>query len=115
MMTQKQLYEFVYEKLKTEENLILDMIHPDEDIMFAIDDENFRLYADTGDVTTRVDYIWQLGIERYVCVEGEPPENEIKFKEKWIKEMREVEDYMKYIDELTFFNAGLEKFLMCSF
>ena len=116
MMSQRQLYEFVYEKLKEnlEENEI-SIIHPEENIMFAVDDQNFKLHVNTGDYETDCDYIWQLGIERYVRVTNEPEENEIDFKKKFINEMKQVEDHLKYINEFDFFNDGLNEFLMMTF
>lgn len=115
-MTQHQLYDFVYEKLK--ENLDeneLSIIHSDLDILFEIDKEVFRFYADVVEGEKVVDYIWRVGIDRYVFVENEPEENEKSFKDKWIREMTEVEDYMKYIGEIDFFNDGLNEFLMNTF
>ncbi len=119
-MNQNQLYEFVYEKLKENlEKFELDMIHPDKDIMFSIDNENFRFHSNTGDPKTSIDYIWQIGIERHMFITKADPElredNEKSFKEKWIKEIREVEDYMKFIGEEDFFNDGLNEFLMWTF
>jgi hypothetical protein len=116
MMSQHQLYDFVYEKLS--ENLDrfeVDMIHPDKDIMFSIDKENVRLYIQVGHEKADVDTIWQIGIERYRDVEGEPEENAVAFKEKFIKHMKEVEDHFKHIEELDFFNDGLNEFLMTTF
>ncbi|MBC8427411.1 MAG: hypothetical protein H8D97_00820 [Proteobacteria bacterium] len=118
MMTQKHLYEFVYEKLK--ENLLkneLDMIHPNEDLWFSIDNQNFKLFCNTGEEETSVDLIWQIGIERKIFVNNPDLEddNEKEFKARWMREMQETEDYMQYIGELDFFNDGLNEFLMNTF
>jgi hypothetical protein len=118
MMTQRQLYEFVYEKLK--ENLIkneLDMIHPEEELWFSIDNQNFKLFSNTGEEETSIDFIWQIGILRKAFVNnpGLEDDNEVAFKEDWLREMKETEDYMRHIGELDFFNDGLNEFLMNTF
>jgi hypothetical protein len=116
MMTQHQLYDFIYEKLKEnlEENE-LSIIHPEKEIMFEIDDQNVRLYINNEDEEADIDLIWQIGIQRYRDVTDEPPEAEVKFKEEFIEHMKEVEDHFKKIDQLDFLNDGLNEFLMMTF
>jgi hypothetical protein len=116
MMSRKQTYEFLYEKLKEDlDNNQLSIMHPEKDILFEIDKENVRLYINVGHEKADVDDIWQIGIERYVQVEGEEKEAEIPFKEKFLKHMTEVEDHFTQIGELSLLDAGLDEFILMGF